>query len=105
LPWVAIDPKGDWWGLRSSADGKGDGLPIPIFGGLHGDMPLVPEAGKLIAELICDQNLTCVLDVSEFPSKAAQMRFLTDLADHLFRLHGRNPVPRVHPADRPRRAG
>ena len=23
LPWVAIDPKGDWWGLRSSADGTG----------------------------------------------------------------------------------
>src|ERR1700753_1209038 len=58
LPWVAIDPKGDWWGLRSSADGTGDGLPIPIFGGLHGDMPLLPEAGKLIAELIVEQNLT-----------------------------------------------
>jgi uncharacterized protein len=23
LPWVGIDPKGDWWGLRSSADGTG----------------------------------------------------------------------------------
>ena len=94
LPWVAIDPKGDWWGLRSSADGKSPGLPVPIFGGLHGDMPLVPEAGKLIAELITEENLTCVLDVSEFASKAAQMRFLTDLGEHLFRLHGRNPQPR-----------
>jgi hypothetical protein len=94
LPWVAIDPKGDWWGLRSSADGTGDGLPIPIFGGLHGDMPLAPEAGHLIAELIVEENLTCVLDVSEFASKAAQMRFLTDLAERLFRLHGRHPQPR-----------
>lgn len=25
---VIIDPKGDWWGIRSSADGKSDGLPI-----------------------------------------------------------------------------
>ena len=72
LPWVAIDPKGDWWGLRSSKDGTGPGLPVPIFGGLHGDMPLVPEAGKLIADLIYGDNLTCVLDVSEFASKAAQ---------------------------------
>jgi uncharacterized protein len=94
LPWVAIDPKGDWWGLRSSKDGTGPGLPVPIFGGLHGDMPLVPEAGKLIADLIYGDNLTCVLDVSEFASKAAQMRFLADLAERLFRLHGGQPQPR-----------
>jgi hypothetical protein len=94
LPWVAIDPKGDWWGLRSSKDGTGPGLPVPIFGGLHGDMPLVPEAGKLIAELIAEENLTCVLDVSEFASKTAQMRFLADLAERLFRLHGKQPQPR-----------
>ena len=94
LPWVAIDPKGDWWGLRSSKDGTGAGLPVPIFGGLHGDMPLLPEAGHLVAELIVEHNLTCVLDVSEFASKAAQMRFLTDLGERLFRLHGKHPQPR-----------
>ena len=94
LPWVAIDPKGDWWGLRSSKDGTGAGLPVPIFGGLHGDVPLAPEAGKLIADLIVEANLTCVLDVSEFASKAAQMRFLADFAERLFRLHGKQPQPR-----------
>jgi hypothetical protein len=94
LPWVAIDPKGDWWGLRSSGDGTGPGLPIPIFGGLHGDLPLLPEAGAVIAELIFEQNLTCILDVSEFDSKAAQMRFLTDFANRLFKLHGTDPQPR-----------
>lgn len=94
LPWLGIDPKGDWWGLRSSADGTGPGLPVPIFGGLHGDMPLVPESGHLIAELVVEENLTCVLDVSEFVSKAAQMRFLTDLGERLFRLHGKHPTPR-----------
>ncbi|MDA8320423.1 MAG: hypothetical protein M0030_11530 [Actinomycetota bacterium] len=94
LPWVAIDPKGDWWGLRSSGDGTGPGLPVPIFGGLHGDVPLTPESGHLIADLIADDNLTCILDVSEFGSKSAQMRFLTDLAEGLFRRHGRDPQPR-----------
>ena len=94
LPFVAIDPKGDWWGLRSSGDGTGPGLPIPIFGGLHGDLPLHEDMGKLIADLIVDQNLTCILDVSEFPSKAAQMRFLTDFGEHLYRRHGRQPQPR-----------
>jgi len=94
LPFVAIDPKGDWWGLRSSGDGTGPGLPILIFGGLHGDLPLHEDMGKLIADLIVDQNLTCILDVSEFPSKAAQMRFLTDFAEHLYRRHGREPQAR-----------
>ena len=94
LPWVAIDPKGDWWGLRSSRDGTGPGLPVPVFGGLHGDTPLTPEAGRLVAEIVAEENLTCILDVSDFPSKAAQMRFLTDFAEHLFRLHRKNPRPR-----------
>ena len=94
LPWVAIDPKGDWWGLRSSGDGRGPGLPVPVLGGLHGDIPLTPESGRLVAELIVAQNLTCILDVSDFPSKAAQMRFLTDFGEHLFRLHRKNPQPR-----------
>ena len=67
LPWVAIDPKGDWWGIRSDGDGKkAGGLPIPIFGGLHGDVPLEPGAGALIADLVVDERLTCVLDVSGF---------------------------------------
>lgn len=94
LPWVAIDPKGDWWGMRSSRDGKGAGLPIPIFGGLHGDMPLQPEAGHLIADMVTASNLTCILDVSEFPSKAGQLRFLADMFERLFRLHGSRPEPR-----------
>lgn len=94
LPWVAVDPKGDWWGLRSSKDGTGPGLPVPVFGGLHGDMPLTPGAGNLLAELIAEENLTCILDVSDFPSKSAQSRFLTDFAEHLFRLHRKHPRPR-----------
>lgn len=72
IPWVAIDPKGDWWGVRSSKDGKHPGLPVTIFGGLHGDIPLEPTAGQLIADAIVDQRLTCILDISEFPTRQQQ---------------------------------
>jgi uncharacterized protein len=102
LPFVAIDPKGDWWGLRSSKDGKGDGLPIPIFGGLHGDMPLTPESGGLMAALIVEHNMTCILDVSRF-SKAARARFLSEFAEKLYDLHQESPQPRhlfIEEADR-----
>lgn len=91
VPWVAIDPKGDWWGIRSSTDGNGPGLAVPVFGGLHGDLPLLETAGKEVAELIADTRLTCILDVSEFSSKAAQLRFLTDFAETLLKKN-RDPL-------------
>jgi len=87
LPFVVIDPKGDWWGIRSSADGQSPGLAIPVFGGRHGDIPLEPGAGNLIADLVLgDQSsyLSCVLDVSQF-TLTEQRRFLQDFGDRLFR--------------------
>jgi hypothetical protein len=89
VPWVAIDPKGDWWGVRAAGDGQAPGLAVLVFGGLHGDVPLEPTAGRLVADLIAEQRVTCVLDVSEM-TKADQRRFLTDFADRLYR---RNTEP------------
>lgn len=37
---IALDPVGIWYGLRLAADGKHPGLPVPVLGGLHGDIPL-----------------------------------------------------------------
>lgn len=89
VPWVAVDPKGDWWGVRAAGDGEAPGLSVLVFGGLHGDIPLEPTAGRLVADLIAEERITCVLDVSEM-SKADQRRFLTDFADRLYR---RNTEP------------
>lgn len=93
MPWVAIDPKGDWWGLRSNAAGDRPGLPVPIFGGLRGDLPLLAGYGRLMAELVVEHNLTCIIDVSRF-SKAARTTFLTDFALRLYELHQADPQPR-----------
>ena len=89
VPWVAIDPKGDWWGVRADGDGEAAGLSVLGFGGLHGDVPLEPGGGRLVADLVVDQRITCVLDVSEM-TKADQRRFLIDFADRLYR---RNTEP------------
>lgn len=91
IPWVAIDPKGDWWGLRADGDGTGPGLPIIVFGGRHGDVPLEPTAGALLADLVLEQGLTCVLDVSEF-TKADVRRFLLAFADRLYRQADAEPI-------------
>lgn len=94
IPWVAIDPKGDWFGIRASASSKGPGLSVPVFGGLHGDVPLEPRSGKMVAELIVAENLSAVIDVSDFESLGDRHRFLIDFGSALYNLHRRNPAPR-----------
>jgi hypothetical protein len=84
LPFVVIDPVGSWWGLRSAGDGKGPGLPLPVFGGRHGDVPLERTAGAVLADLVVDERLTCILDLSEF-SEGDKTRFLIDFAERLYR--------------------
>jgi len=89
LPVVIVDPVGVWWGLRSSADGRSDGLPVVIFGGDHADLPLAETAGGLLADLVVDDRVPAVLDLSTL-SKSAARRFMTDFAE---RLYHRNRDP------------
>ncbi len=83
LPVVVLDVKGDWWGIRSSADGAGPGLPFVIFGGDHADVPLDATAGELLADLIVDDRIPAVLDLS-LMSKAKARTFATVFAERLY---------------------
>lgn len=87
---VLADPVGVTWGLRASADGKGPGLPIVVLGGDHGDLPLDVASGQLIADLVVDERLSVVLDLSRF-RKGEQVRFMTDFAEQLYHRN-RNPL-------------
>jgi flagellar biosynthesis GTPase FlhF len=81
---VVLDPVGVWYGLRLAADGKRPGLPIPVLGGLRGDIPLEPTGGALIANLVVDRGTSVVLDVSQFESDADKARFAQAFADRFF---------------------
>lgn len=94
VPFVVIDPVGVWYGLRLAKDGKGAGLKVPVFGGLHGDLPLEPTAGALISDLIVDKNISCILDISQFDTDADKARFCAAFAERLFALHKKHPSPR-----------
>ena len=85
----AIDLKGDWWGLKSSADGKEQGIPVVIFGGDHADLPLEPDAGAYIAETIAALEQPAILDLENL-SKGKQLRFLGAFFE---RLYDRNRDP------------
>jgi hypothetical protein len=94
VPVVSIDPKGDHWGIRAgSEEYPNAGLPVPVFGGLHADVPLEPTAaaGAYVAELLRDRGLSAVIDVSEF-TIGERAKFLTAFADKFYRFDSREPV-------------
>lgn len=88
IPFVVIDPKGDWWGVRSSKTGKSGGLDIPIFGGEHGDIPLYADGGAVMADAVAAQEAftQSIIDVSQFEDHEL-LRFLMDFADRIYKVN------------------
>jgi hypothetical protein len=82
---VVVDPKGDWYGLRSSADGKSPGLPILILGGEHADIPLDVNAGEAVARFLVEQRVTALVDLSMF-RKHELATFMAIFLETLYRL-------------------
>lgn len=85
MPWVALDPTGAWWGLRSSADGEHAGLSVVVIGGQHGDLPLERDGGAIVADLVLDHPGWYVLDLSLLDSRAAERDFSLAFAKRLYR--------------------
>lgn len=84
-----IDPTGAWYGLRSAADGKGPGLPVVIFGGDHGDVPIHDKGGAVLGKIIGAEKVRAsIIDVSEFTTGEAT-RFLTAFFEELYRSNKR----------------
>src|SRR4051812_28639677 len=56
LQTIVFDPKGDWWGITSSFDGKSEGYPVVVIGGTHGTpgIELNAYAGAATAEWVLD---------------------------------------------------
>lgn len=85
-PVTIVDPKGDWWGLKASADGKSAGYPVVIFGGEHGDVPLNARSGGSVAELVATGNRSAIIDLGGWmPGDRTQ--FWIDFASTYFRTH------------------
>ncbi len=85
---VVVDPKGDWWGVRASADGAGPGPPITILGGERGDLPLEPSAGAVVARLVVEERVSVLLDLSLL-RKHEVATFMAVFLEDLYRLKAR----------------
>jgi len=80
---IVMDTVGAWWGIRSSLDGKKAGLPVVVFGGMHGDVDIEDTAGELIARTLMQHRVPAVIDLSGF-RKAGQRRFATAFIEELY---------------------
>lgn len=90
---VVIDPVGVWYGLRIAADGKGKGFDIPVFGGLHADVPVDPAKGALVADIIVDRNVSAILDLSQIETDLAASRFAREFVRRLFQRRKQKRAP------------
>jgi hypothetical protein len=104
LRFAIIDPMGVWWGLRHSADGKGPGIEVLILGGIHGDIPIEPTGGAVVADLVVDEDANVIIDISRKPdgtmwSIADRVRFVRDYCKRLYQRQGEKRRPLLQGID------
>lgn len=87
--WLLNPIKGDYFGLKSSPDGKSAGLPVTIFGHpeyRYTDIPITEHVGKNLARLVASGVSPGIIDLSRF-GVAEKTRFATDFAGELLRCN------------------
>lgn len=98
LRFAVIDPMGVWWGLRHSADGKAVGVEVLILGGIHGDLPIEPTSGAVVADLVVDEDTSVIIDISRRPdgsmwSIGERVSFMTTFAKRVYQRQGEKRRP------------
>lgn len=74
-----------WWGLLSAANGNASGFPVHVFGGEHAHVPIVPEAGALVAGVIVERGISAVVDLAHF-TRSDQVMFSSAFAERFYDL-------------------
>jgi len=99
-----FDPVGVAWGLKHSADGKREGVELLILGGAHGDIPINPNAGAVVADLVVDEEVSVLLDVSRHSNGqlwtgGEKIRFARDYFLRLYQRQGERKRPLMQIVD------
>lgn len=102
LRWAWLDPLGVSWGLRHDAAGTGPGVECLILGGLHGDVPIEPQGGAAVADVVVEESTNVLIDFSrkasgEMWSIADKILFVTDYTLRLFQRQGEIVAGRRRP--------
>lgn len=97
-----LDPMGVWWGLQHGRARGESGLEVLLLGGIHGDLPIEPTAGEVVADLVADESISVVVDISRRAdgrawSKAEKIRFVTAYMTRLYerQVERRRPLMQI----------
>lgn len=97
-----IDPMGVAWGLQHGATRSQPGLPVLILGGTRGDLPIEPGAAAVVADLVVDEAVSVVIDISRRAngkawSKGEKIRFVHDYCVRIYerQVESRRPFMQI----------
>lgn len=98
LKFSLIDPMGVGYGLQHGADRTSKGIEVLIIGGKHGDIEIEPTSGAVVADLVVDEHVSTVVDISRHKngkmwSKAEKIRFVADYCTRLYERQGEKMEP------------
>lgn len=82
---ILLDPPGVGWGLTLDRRGKANDLPVIVLGGAHGDIPIVSDHGREIADMVMDRKISVVVDLTGFDTEDEQRRFCRDFIRRVHR--------------------
>lgn len=92
---VIIDPTDAWFGLALSKNGKSaSGYPIAVFGGDHGSVPLTPNMGRAMGELLGREPISAVLSIWHF-SLHEQIVFVSEFSAAIMEVN-KKPIRVVY---------
>lgn len=102
LKFSLLDPLGVNWGLQYGRTRDLPGLKVLILGGIHGDIAILPTAGAVVADLVVDESISTVIDISRRPngqswSMGEKIKFTTDYCNRLYERQGekRRPIMQI----------
>ena len=103
LRFSVIDALDVWWGLQHGATKGASGLDVVILGGPHGDIPIEPGAGAVVADFVADEAASTVIVLrkvnGEMWTNGERIRFVTDYATRLFARQGERRIPLMQVID------
>jgi hypothetical protein len=82
---IVFDPVGNWKAVTLDRTGKKPGLPITVFGGPKGHLPLPVDSGKVIGRMLMEKRISAVLDVSRFGDEDRE-RFVGDCVQAIYEV-------------------
>lgn len=103
LRFSVLDPLDVWWGLQHAAGKDGTGIDVVILGGAHGDIPIEPTAGAVVADFVTDEAVSTIVVMRSADGKmwtgGERIRFATAYCTRLFERQGEARIPLMQVID------